>query len=168
MTSSEKAKPTTLDALIPLIGDAVEHAQALQESAAQAVKGIGIAAGAVHAAVKGLDEAKQALAVAIATETKVQVKDALDDAADTMEAALKRARSAATQALNDVTTASNSAAGALRGVAREVDAMRRRHVMRGIVVGFLIGAVLSGAGVWAYLVNRDLHAVVTWITTRPR
>lgn len=161
--TSARHKPTTLDDLIPLVGDAIEHAQSLQETATNAVKGIGTAAGSVETAVANLEKAKLALAASIAAETKKQVKAAMDDSAVTLGAALTLAQSAATQALTDVTTASNDASSALRDAAYKLEAMKRRYLVQGLVIGLLIGGLLAGAGVWAYLANRDLNTVVTWI-----
>ncbi len=168
MTSYAKDKPTTLDDLIPLIGDAVEHAQALQETATKAVKGIGAASDSVETAVANLEKAKLALAATIAAETRKQVKAALDDSVDTMGESLMLAQSAATKAIAEVTKASNNASRTLRDVAGELEAMKQRYLVQGLFIGLLIGCLLSGAGVWAYLANRDLNTVVNWIKDRAR
>jgi hypothetical protein len=166
MTSpnSVPGKPKTLDELIPLIGDAIRHAQSLQGTAASAVNGVAAATQTVDDAVVKLEKARGAMAVEIASSVRVQVDKALVDSATTMGATLANAENIAATALGNVSSAANNATGALRDAAGQVAANKMKY----LVAGAVLGALITGPAVGAFMAYSDLHKVVTWLVGRPR
>lgn len=150
-SNPDKKRPETLEELVPIVADVIEHAQTLQGAASDAVQRVNTAAALVAGTVKTLVANQQQMAADIEKVVAGKFNTTVDDAADRIGQQLTKAEGKAKTALTNLTTETNSAVSAVN---LEADRLKQNWwlpVIIGAVVGALLGAAISGTTVYMVL-----------------
>ncbi len=150
-SNPDQKRPDTLEELVPIVADVIEHAQTLQEAADNAVRRVDAAATQVAGTVKTLVANQLQMAADIEKAVVGKFENTVDDAADRIGQQLATAEGKAKKALTKLTTESNTAVSAVKLEAERLKQNWWLPAILGAVVGALLGAAISGTTVYMVL-----------------
>lgn len=146
--SADHDKPQTLDDLVPLVGDIIDHTLQLQRATREAVTEFQSAAGDVDAATSKLSTTQEGLTRSITEAVGTKFDDAINGAAVRIGAQLGKAEDRSKAALDELNTAVKQAVKSIHNEANSLHAQVWFHLIVGGVGGLGVG--ILGTIVFVY------------------
>lgn len=151
----DKKSPKTLDDLVPIVADVIEHAQSIQETAEGAVGRVNAAAALVASTAKTIIAGQANLGADIEKGVGEKFNTALNGASARIGQQLALAEQQSKAALVELTTETHAAVQAIKA---EADALTENWWIPTLIsgaLGALLGAAISGTTV--YMVMSRVH-----------